>query len=105
MKKIILLIAILMFLSAPAWAQQSYDVVAVWEHTGAAEYRLYQDGAQVDTFPGNVNEAPTTIQMIEVQHNFTLTAVDGWGRESEHSVPFVFEAPLLDAPGNFRFTF
>ena len=105
MKKLILLIAMLVFLSSPAWAQQSYDVVATWEHTGATEYRLYQDGTQIDTFAGNVTEAPTTIQMIEFQHNFTLTAVDGWGRESEHSVPFEFVAPLLDAPGSFRFVF
>lgn len=105
MKRLLLLCLLVAFVVGPAMAQQSYDVMATWDHDGAAEFRLYQEGAHIDTFPGDVLQAPTTIVMTEHQHTFTLTAVDSWGRESEHSDPFVLDAPLLDAPGNFRFVF
>ena len=105
MKKFLFAVILFCLMAGLAIAQQSYDVTAVWEHDGAAEFRLYQEGTLIDTFLGDVREAPTTITMVEFQHTFTMTAVDGWGRESAHSVPFEFDAPLLDAPGNFRFTF
>ena len=98
MKQLILLIAMLVFLSASAWAQQSYDVTAAWEHDGAAEFRLYQDDALIATFAGDIRQAQVTIYMVEYQHTFTMTAVDGWGRESAHSVPLVFDAPMLNPP-------
>jgi len=97
-KKILFAIMVLCLLAVPAWAQQSYNVTAVWEHDGAAEFRLYQEDVLIDTFPGNVNEALTTITMVEFQHTFSMTAVDGWGRESAHSVPLVFDAPMLNPP-------
>ena len=103
MKNIICAIVFMFLLSIPALAQQSYNVTVSWEHDGAVEFRLYQENEQITVFPGDVREGNTIIHMVEFQHTYTMTAVDGWGRESNHSVPLEYAAPLLDAPRGLHF--
>lgn len=99
MKRLIFFFLFFIILSGISLAEQDYDVVVIWEHDQTvSEFRLYQDQEHINTFPGNVRQSECTITMTEFHSVFSMTAVDGWERESEHSEAYEWEAPILRAP-------